>query len=209
MRGSTFNGFLLLCIGMVLGAVLMALYTGYQSGDGNSIGSGLRDFIANKTPAITTGDTKRAESAPAPTRPKVDVEFHKRLADDEVVLAPVEPERVSAAQRVIDAVTHAGRNKQKSPQSPASTETVTNGVRIAQLQVGSFSKRTDAERMKAEIALKGFTASIESGLVEGREMWRVRLGPYNIDDGTLNQVREMLADNGLTSLEVGVTRTGQ
>jgi|GEM_PF-5114150 len=206
MRGSTFNGFLLLCIGMVLGAVLMAMYSGYQSGEGNTIGSGLRDYIANKTPTANTPDTKRAESAPAPTRPKVDVEFHKRLADDEVVIAPVEAERLSAAQRVIEAVKHAGLNKAEKSAPP---EAVSAGHRVAQLQVGSFSKRSDAERMKAEIALKGFSANIESGLVDGREMWRVRLGPYSTEDGTLNQVREMLADNGLTSLEVGVSRTGQ
>lgn len=207
MRGSAFNGFLLLCLGMVLGAVLTTLYSGYRSADGNAIGSGLRDFIANKSTSVASaGDAarERAENAPKASPPKVDVEFHKRLADDEVVVARVEPERVSAAQKVIAAVKNA-RNK-PAEQQPTK---VAAGTRIAQLQVGSFSKRPDAERMKAEIALKGFSASIEAGLVEGREMWRVRLGPYSTEDGTLDQVRQMLADNGLKSLEVGISQIDQ
>lgn len=208
MRGSAFNGFLLLCLGMVLGAVLTTLYSGYRSADGNAIGSGLRDFIANKSTSVASaGDAakERVENAPKVSPPKVDVEFHKRLADDEVVVARVEPERVSAAQKVIAAVKNAANNKPAQPQPT----TVAAGTRIAQLQVGSFSKRPDAERMKAEIALKGFSATIEAGLVDGREMWRVRLGPYNTEDGTLDQVRQMLAENGLKSLEVGISQIGQ
>ncbi len=207
MRGSAFNGFLLLCLGMVLGAVLTTLYSGYRSADGNAIGSGLRDFIANKTTSVASAGgaaKERVENAPRPATPKVDVEFHKRLADDEIVVARVEPERVSAAQKVIDAVKNVGNKSQQ----PKPVERVA-GTRIAQLQVGSFSKRSDAERMKAEVALKGFAASVEPGQVDGKEMWRVRLGPYSTEDGTLEQVRQMLADNGLKSLEVGISRLGQ
>lgn len=211
MRGSTLNGFLLLCLGMVLGSVLTTMYAGYRSGDGNAIGSGLRDFVANKTAVVASSESSSAENSPKPdSSKKVNVQFHERLADDEVVAARVEPERVSAAQKVIAAVTNA------KPKKPVIVEvdttqnrTESTGTRVAQLQVGSFSKRADAERMKAEIALQGFAANIESGQVEGREMFRVRLGPYSVKDGTLNQVREMLADNGFQSLEVGGTRPGQ
>ena len=46
------------------------------------------------------------------------------------------------------------------------------------LQVGSFNQRSDAERLKAELALLGEVAHIENVTVNERSMHRVRLGPY-------------------------------
>ena len=46
------------------------------------------------------------------------------------------------------------------------------------LQVGSFVKRSDAERLKAQLALLGHIAQIQDVTLKQKKMHRVRLGPF-------------------------------
>ena len=47
------------------------------------------------------------------------------------------------------------------------------------LQVGSFQRMEEAERVKAKLALLGLSASIQKVAVSGGDPWyRVRLGPF-------------------------------
>lgn len=47
------------------------------------------------------------------------------------------------------------------------------------VQVGSFKRAADAERVKAELALRGIVASVQTAtLPDGQTTHRVRLGPY-------------------------------
>ena len=46
------------------------------------------------------------------------------------------------------------------------------------LQAGSFRNRGDADRLKAQLALLGFEASIQSVTVNREDWHRVRVGPY-------------------------------
>lgn len=60
------------------------------------------------------------------------------------------------------------------------------------LQAGSFRKSEEAERLKAELALMGLQAQIQTVAVDGADKWhRVRLGPFtNVQ--ALNEVRSTL-----------------
>ncbi|NKB36484.1 MAG: hypothetical protein GKR93_04840 [Gammaproteobacteria bacterium] len=69
------------------------------------------------------------------------------------------------------------------------------------LQVGSFKKLKAADQVKAKLALLGFKAFIEQGVINGEGVFRVRIGPYN-SLTKLKSVRERLLDNNLDFMEM-------
>ncbi|HIY70484.1 MAG TPA: SPOR domain-containing protein [Candidatus Luteimonas excrementigallinarum] len=71
------------------------------------------------------------------------------------------------------------------------------------LQAGSFSASGDAEALKARIALLGLGARVESAQVQGRTVYRVRMGPY----GTASELAEAkgrLENGGLDAMAIRV-----
>ena len=71
------------------------------------------------------------------------------------------------------------------------------------LQAGSFSASGDAEALKARIALLGLGARVESAQVQGRTVYRVRMGPY----GTASELADAkgkLEGGGLEALPIKV-----
>lgn len=68
------------------------------------------------------------------------------------------------------------------------------------LQVGSFRKHQEADRLKAKLALLGLEAEIQTVRAARGENWhRVRLGPFS-DRRTLQKTREQLRRNQLDAL---------
>lgn len=65
------------------------------------------------------------------------------------------------------------------------------------LQAGSFRELAQADRLKAELALIGMPAKIQTVSIEGGSKWhRVRVGPFtNLQ--ALNEARSELQSNGL------------
>lgn len=70
------------------------------------------------------------------------------------------------------------------------------------LQAGSFRAFDQADRLKAQLALLGLHAGIETVTVNKNETWhRVRVGPYkNLDD--LNRARALLKENSMAAVLV-------
>lgn len=64
------------------------------------------------------------------------------------------------------------------------------------LQAGAFRSSSDAEAMKARLALIGFEAKVLTAEVSGQTMYRVRIGPYAALDA-MNRARARLAENGI------------
>jgi len=65
------------------------------------------------------------------------------------------------------------------------------------LQVGSFQKFEDADRVKASLALRGITAEIQRVIINGQDVWyRVRIGPFQ-DPAKIQAMRSKLAENKL------------
>lgn len=65
------------------------------------------------------------------------------------------------------------------------------------LQAGSFANATDAENLKATLAMKGMEASVQKVTIPGKgEMHRVRVGPFSSEQ-ELNSARGTLKLNGL------------
>ncbi|MGD8379163.1 MAG: SPOR domain-containing protein [Gammaproteobacteria bacterium] len=70
------------------------------------------------------------------------------------------------------------------------------------LQVGSFRNESDADKLRARLALLGVEASIQQVTIDNSETWhRVRVGPIS-DLNKLNSIRRRLADNDINALVV-------
>ena len=69
------------------------------------------------------------------------------------------------------------------------------------LQAGSFGASGDAEALKARIALLGLSARVESAQIDGRAMYRVRMGPYGTATD-LAEAKQKLGNGGLPALAI-------
>ena len=65
------------------------------------------------------------------------------------------------------------------------------------LQAGSFRNGSDAERVRAELALLGVQSHIEKVSINNSDTWhRVRIGPFD-NNKVLDKTRNRLLDNGV------------
>lgn len=69
------------------------------------------------------------------------------------------------------------------------------------LQIGSFKQNKAADQVKARLALLGFQAYIESGVINGEGTFRVRIGPYK-NLSKLREARERLLANNLDFIQM-------
>ena len=67
------------------------------------------------------------------------------------------------------------------------------------LQVGAFQNETDADNMKAKLALQGFEAVVQTASIPEKGVWhRVRVGPLS-DIEQINKTRGDLTTNGFNT----------
>lgn len=87
-------------------------------------------------------------------------------------------------------------NELKSASKKTKKQVEKEGVTYV-LQAGSFRDLAQADRLKAELALMGMPAQIQTVSIEGGKKWhRVRVGPFtNLQ--ALNEARTELQNNGL------------
>lgn len=69
------------------------------------------------------------------------------------------------------------------------------------LQAGAFRDQTDAENMRAKLALMGVEARVSERQSENGTLFRVRVGPFGAVDA-MNKVRGKLADNSVDAAVV-------
>lgn len=69
------------------------------------------------------------------------------------------------------------------------------------LQAGAFGASGDAEAVKAKIALLGLSARVESAQINGKTVYRVRMGPYGTAS-ELAEAKQKLGSNGLPAMAI-------
>ncbi|MES9992396.1 MAG: SPOR domain-containing protein [Candidatus Thiodiazotropha sp.] len=163
--------------GLVTGAFLMGVIW-------LKLGPGLS---TNKVPGIPTprADTSEQQQREAP-RPTF--EFYTILPEMEVVIPDEE-------------IVTPARDSETKPTQP--TETAPNRTQESYvLQMGSFRKHQDADRLKAKLALIGIEAEIQRVSINNRDTYhRVRSGPYRTQS-QLNAVRQLARENNINSLVI-------
>jgi len=150
-------------------------------------------FTKKNKPAVAKSQPEPAKPAtPAATEKspatqsdgKPRFEFYKVLTDKQNAPS-VEPVKPSDKPKPLEK-THPADNKiaKYEPQI---------------LQAGSFSNASDAEKIKAKLALLGVEANIQPANIPDKGVWyRVRLGPYKSAED-MNQARSFLKQNGVES----------
>lgn len=127
---------------------------------------------AAKTPQKKQGAQKNQKASQEPAKSQFD--FYTLLPEMEVVV----PEPDDSAG---------------SSQHPAKTEKDVGYI----LQTGSFRTFDEADGFKANLALIGVEAGIQTVTIDGENTWyRVRIGPYT-DLNRLKQVRMRLKQNNI------------
>jgi cell division protein FtsN len=159
-----------LIIGVVIGLGVVATRTYVE----------IRQQLEQDLTASAHPQARGDERGPsADNRPRF--EFYKILPEMEVVVPDEEARQLTAPKPSKPAVTAAAKERYL-------------------LQVASFQNHSDADRLKAQLALLGVEAAIQTVEIKGGETWhRVRVGPFN-DQDTLASTRERLQSNGIESI---------
>ena len=171
------------------GSFLLGMFIGLLLGLGMAPGVA---FYLNKTPLPFLGKAKPAAGKDTPADPakpatvagmpqgaakgdKPKFDFYKILPGSE---EPVSEKELNDA----------GKSAKGHPEA-------TRGVYF--IQAGSFQNPSDADNLKAKIAILGFESSVEPSVLPDKGTWyRVRLGPYTTLD-ELNRVRRTLSQSGI------------
>jgi cell division protein FtsN len=136
----------------------------------------------------TPSPRPEASRAKQPDAPKPTFEFYTILPEMEVVIP--DEEIVTPDDDI--------------PSKPASRKRITpdREQHSYVLQMGSFRKHQDADRLKAKLALIGIEADIQKVSINNRDTYhRVRSGPYRTQS-QLNAARRLAKDNNINSLVI-------
>lgn len=94
-----------------------------------------------------------------------------------------------------------GEGAQTEPVAPPVAQDPAQAERLY-LQVGAFENPSEADNLKARLALSGIEASAQRGrTADGRTVHRVRIGPFNRPE-EMAPMRSRLAEGGFTATVV-------
>ncbi|HEX7370361.1 MAG TPA: SPOR domain-containing protein [Rhodanobacteraceae bacterium] len=123
-------------------------------------------------------------------------DFYKVLPEKEVVIPNAELSAMAKAeQQKAAAANNTSTASASAPTaSAATTPAASEGGYV--LQVGAFPNASDADAMKAKLALQGFTAHVQAVTLDGQVWNRVRIGPF-ASATKLQDVQKQLAAAGI------------
>ncbi len=198
-RGSSFQGLGMLVTGIVIGSLGTILWQGTQTADGG-VGTGIRKMIEQSRQSdqdnLENGDTSTADK---PAKQETSFDFFTVLPEIEVIVPDGRPkqEEAEATSASQDAVSPAP--SEQSPQGDSSSY---------MLQAGSYQRKADADKLKAELALLGHSSAIQKVTIQDRgDFFRVRLGPFT-NYNEMVKVDSALTAQGIKALRLKISRGG-
>jgi len=163
-----------------LGTALILMFNGYLPEMKQHLPA-----VDNTSPASAeTALLKNNTKADKPKKPRFD--FFTVLPEMEVVVPEQELKR-----------------KAKPLTDTSSIQASTGDQDSYVLQTGSFRNASDAEQMKARLALMGSIATIQTVTVNAQTWHRVRIGPFK-GARKADEMRRLLADNQIDTLVMKV-----
>lgn len=196
-------GWVWLACGLVIGGFFMFLF---------SLEPGRDDVKRAKPEQAKKAVQQKPQAKPEPNKPKYD--FYTLLPESEVIVPPesmpAEPAKPASkpvtpeeAAKIDAARAQAALNGETPPPPPvvAQAPTATQAPLTTQyfLQAGSFRKREDADKVRAQILLLGQNVQVESGKVREETWHRVLVGPFASRD-QLGGAQKQLAGSGFSNL---------
>ena len=179
----------MLLIGIVIGALATAFYTGMRSGDPDRLGSGFKQWL--EVPRVDVETPKLAlPTNRAPARAAFD--FFTVLPDERVI-----PETAGSKENEPAAEESLSKENVVKPKNSSS---------YYMLQVASYTEEVKADQLKVKLAKTGFPSSIQHISVQGQsDFYRVRIGPF-FNMSELEQVNRQLTRKGIEALPLKVSR---
>lgn len=206
-RSSGTPGWVWLIAGLLMGAVAFG-YLQFKDKWGKPAST-----LPQPDPQAQARATRGEEVAPDKPKPKYD--FYTLLPEKEVVIPDAEldaqaraeaakpPTPVDAAQPTVatgdPAASAVAGTDDSAPTAPAASS---EGPRYL-IQAGAFRGSTEAEALKAKIALTGEIARVEVAQINGNTVHRVRMGPYP-NASALAAAKQALASHGITAQAIKV-----
>ncbi|HEX7341381.1 MAG TPA: SPOR domain-containing protein [Rhodanobacteraceae bacterium] len=193
IRNGGLPAWLLVLIGIVIGGVGVGIimHLGHMP---ISRPDNTPQPVANSSSPANAGPGIAAN--PQSKKPRYD--FYSVLPKNEVVI----PDAQLNAQ--VKAEQQAGATTPKAASQGAASTNASQGQYL--LQVGSFPKASDAQALKAKLALSGFRAEIQPVTINGQTWNRVRLGPYASATALEADRKRLLAD-GFHAIALKVRQT--
>ena len=153
---------------------------------------------ASNEEAIADDEGEGEVDAPKGTQ----YDFYTLLPADEVAMSDAELAAASRAEaaRNEDAADLADM-PEPEPAAPEPKVTAPDADTPYILQAGAFGAASDAEAVKARIALLGLSARVESAEIQGNTVYRVRMGPYGTASA-LAEAKAKLANGGLPAMAI-------
>ncbi len=188
-RKSGFGGTLFgIFIGVALGLSLAAGVAFYLMKAGNP--------YASTTPAR---EPARDVAKDSPRSGRADANGEKPRFDFYKILPGVEEPRVpkpGAQDKAVAKLDERASQADKAAADKAAADKAAKASERFWLQAGSFSTESDAENLRARLALAGWEAAIQPvTLPDKGQRYRVRLGPYDNTE-ELNRIKSELAKRG-------------
>ena len=169
-------GWLWLFTGLLLGGFIVGLV--WLKGQSTDTGA---QWVGAQPDRPPQGKPQAAARSEVPL-PKPRFDFYNMLPEMEVVVPDEGLEQAATAEPI-----------------PAATRDATY-----LLQVGSFRRDEDADRLKAQLALLGFEAKVERARINAQDTrYRVRSGPYR-DKQAVNKARQRLVENGFNGIVIRI-----
>ncbi|ALQ93893.1 SPOR domain-containing protein [Xylella fastidiosa] len=150
-------------------------------------------LLPGKEVPTSNGDRiEKANTVPSNTPPKITSTPAQTTTNDPKPL----PEPLSPSQAPIPVTPKKPTPAPTSP-PPAAIADTTRYI----LQAGSFGTSNEAESTKARLAMLGLSARIESTNIGGKQLYRVRMGPYS-NANELAEARKKIDSNGLQAITI-------
>jgi cell division protein FtsN len=185
--------------GLVVGAVGASFFMGLRSDDPESIGRGISHMIE------ASKDRFRKDAPPTPepakAQPTTEFDFYMLLPEVEHIVPDTNVDASSSSEEQKEAVTSEDGTE---PDRSAERQTAAGTSARFELQAGAFVRMSDADRLKARLALEGLESRIQKVSIEGRgDFFRVRLGPFD-DMRELEAVNGKLSGMGIKALRLRI-----
>ncbi|KLD63559.1 SPOR domain-containing protein [Dyella japonica] len=216
-------------IGILIGAVLMFAMRGHlpmapRAGDGPQPNAQATAQRGSDAGAAGTESTSATDTAPAAKKPQYD--FYSVLSEKEVRIpdavisaqakaeqkqqaaqqAAAQQQAQAAAQKpapgpaaVAEAITPAPESAVHAPAPAPTAAAAAPAASGYLLQVGAFPSPSDAETLKAKLAMQGFVANVSPVNVNGQTYNRVRLGPFH-SATELESAKQRLSSAGINAI---------
>ncbi|WP_158881276.1 SPOR domain-containing protein [Rhodanobacter sp. L36] len=208
-------------IGILIGAILMAVMMR------GSLLTSMKPTVPQANPQATAqhgsdpGVLEPASGESTPKKPQYD--FYSVLSEKEVRIPDAE---ITAQARAEQQQKQLAAQQQQAQQQPVAPLPVTAPATPAKapaavsenitaapantvaapaagsgylLQVGAFPNASDAETLKAKLAMQGFVANVQSVNIGGQPYNRVRLGPFR-SATELESTKKRLTSAGINAI---------